>query len=407
MQSEEMYSPSLAKEGKGTSERIGDTLFTCPRCGSSKSVENNQSGETVCASCGFVVKNKRFVSRPRLKDSDDGDRKISGMGSPETFTLHDKGLLTEVSPKDMDGRGDPLSPKEKALARKLRGQQKRCRVSGDGERNLAIALIEIDRMGSQLGIPRDVREVASRIYREAADEGLVVGRSIEGVSSAALYIACRNCELPRTVSEIAELANIEEKETRQAYRALARDLDLNLPPLDATKYISKFGDKLGLSRETRRKALNLVRKVREKGLVSGKSPLITAAAALYIQAQLRTSWRESSGDSVLQKKIEQVIDIPQQTVSERCWEIAREFDFDIGFQSLMLAPIKGRSSSKQKNEDVEDAFGQTPLEGFADNGILGWIPALLDRESKHQREKEDDESETERNEQKNLEEFGR
>lgn len=68
-------------------------------------------------------------------DRDEGGE-VVGVGLPENPALHDKGLPTEVSSQNKDAHGNTLSPKRRALARKLRKWQKRCRVSGDGERNL-------------------------------------------------------------------------------------------------------------------------------------------------------------------------------------------------------------------------------------------------------------------------------
>jgi len=62
-------------------------------------------------------------------------------------------------------------------------------VSDADERNLAYALSELDRMSSRLGLPKKVRETAAVIYRQVnLYKHLVRGRSIEGVSSAALYV---------------------------------------------------------------------------------------------------------------------------------------------------------------------------------------------------------------------------
>ena len=44
-------------------------------------------------------------------------------------------------------------------------------------------------MASALGLPRNVRETAAVVYRDAVDKNLIRGRSIEGVAAAALYAA--------------------------------------------------------------------------------------------------------------------------------------------------------------------------------------------------------------------------
>jgi len=44
---------------------------------------------------------------------------------------------------------------------------------------------EIDRMVSALGVPKPVKETASVIYRQALEQDLIRGRSIEGVARPA------------------------------------------------------------------------------------------------------------------------------------------------------------------------------------------------------------------------------
>jgi len=94
----------------------------------------------------------------------------------------------------------------------LRKWERRIRISNATERSLATALSELDRLSSGMGLPRMVRETAAMIYRKAALKNLVRGRSIEGVTSAALYAACRQCNVPRTLDEIAVSSRLSRKE---------------------------------------------------------------------------------------------------------------------------------------------------------------------------------------------------
>ena len=122
--------------------------------------------------------------------------KRSRVGAPMTFTIHDKGLSTMIDWRNRDSYGRAISSKNRAQLYRLRKWQRRIRVSNATERNLAFALSELDRMASALGLPRNVRETAAVVYRDAVDKNLIRGRSIEGVAAAALYAACRQCNVP-------------------------------------------------------------------------------------------------------------------------------------------------------------------------------------------------------------------
>lgn len=100
------------------------------------------------------------------------------------------------------------------------------------ERNdLEFALSELDRMSSALGLPKDVRETAVVVYRKALSKNLIRGRSIESVVAAALYAACRQLGVPRTLNEITKCSRVGRKEISRSYTFIAREVSLNLMPL--------------------------------------------------------------------------------------------------------------------------------------------------------------------------------
>ncbi len=57
---------------------------------------------------------------------------------------------------------------------------------------------------------------------------MIKDRSIEGVTAAAIYLACRECGVPGTLDEISEAAGIERKEIGRAFRAVTRGHGINL-----------------------------------------------------------------------------------------------------------------------------------------------------------------------------------
>ena len=137
------------------------------------------------------------------------------VGAPLTYTIHDKGLSTTIDWHDRDIYGKSLSPGQKAQVYRLRKWQRRIRVSDATERNLAFALSEITKISNNLNFQKHP-ETASVIYRKAVKERLIRGRSIQGVTSAALYLACRQCGLPRTLDEIAQASPCTRKKSAAA-----------------------------------------------------------------------------------------------------------------------------------------------------------------------------------------------
>jgi len=295
----------------------------CPECKSEKLVRDYERAELVCAGCGFIIHDKIMDMGPEWRAFDQEQRERRGrVGAPMTFTIHDKGLSTMIDWRDRDSHGKDLTPKRRAQIYRLRKWQRRIRVSDATERNLAFALSEIDRMSSHLGLPRNVREAAAVIYRRAVEERLIRGRSIEGVAAAALYAACRECKVPRTLDEIADVSRVTKKEIGRSYRFIARELLIHLRPTSPTDYIPRFGSELGLSGEVQSKAIELLKEATKKGLTSGRGPTGVAAAAIYIASVLY-------GERRTQRDVADVARVTEVTVRNRYKELCEKLGLNV------------------------------------------------------------------------------
>lgn len=295
----------------------------CPECGSTQLVKDFDRAEVICAKCGLVVQEEIIDQGPewRVFESDDRNSK-SRVGSPTTYTIHDKGLSTMIDWRNRDIYGRDLSPKRRAQIYRLRKWQRRIRVSDAMERNLSFALSEMDRLASYLGLHRNIREDAAILYRKALSEGLIRGRSIESVTAACLYIECRRQEIPRTLDEIAEHSRIEKKDIGRSYRFLAKELDINLSPTNPVNYIPRFGSELGLSGETQKKAKEILEKAMKKGLTSGRGPMGVAAGALYIVG-IQCNERRT------QKEISKVAKVTEVTIRNRYKELEEKLGITV------------------------------------------------------------------------------
>lgn len=242
------------------------------------------------------------------------------VGAPSSFAISDKGLTTDIDWRNKDFNGRIIPEQNRAQMYRLRKWNRRMRVSRQGERNLALALSELDRESSKLGIPRSVREDAAVIYRDSAKNNLIRGRSIEGVVAASIYTACRRCNIPRTLDEIAEVSKVSKKQIGKNYRFLARKLNIKLKPTSPTDYIPRFATKLGLSGEVQSKSIDIINKSVDNGLSCGKSPTGMAAAALYIASILL-------GERITQKDISEVTGVTEVTIRNRYKELS---EMDIG-----------------------------------------------------------------------------
>jgi transcription initiation factor TFIIB len=286
----------------------------CPECGG-RLLTDDEHGETVCEDCGLVVEEGSVDRGPewRAFDAREKDEK-SRVGAPTTNMMHDKGLSTNIDWRDKDAYGNALGAKQRKKMQRLRKWNERFRTRDSKERNLKQALGEIDRMASALGLPENVRETASVIYRRALDENLLPGRSIEGVSTAAVYAAARQAGVPRSLDEITDVSRVEKSEIARTYRYVVRELGLEVKPADPESYVPRFVSDLELSEESERRARQLLANAKEQGVHSGKSPVGLAAAAVYAAALL-------TNEKTTQAAVSEVADISEVTIRNRYHEL--------------------------------------------------------------------------------------
>jgi transcription initiation factor TFIIB len=302
------------REQDRTDSQETESSVTCPECSGSL-VTDEEHGETVCADCGLVVETDEIDHGPewRAFNSSERDSK-SRVGAPTTQMMHDKGLSTNIGWQNKDAYGKSLSSSQREKMQRLRTWNERFRTRDSKERNLKQALGEIDRMASALGLPENVRETASVIYRRALSEDLLPGRSIEGVATAALYAAARQAGTPRSLDEIATVSRVEKMELTRTYRYVVRELKLEVKPADPEQYVPRFASDLDLSEESSRQARELLRASREQGVHSGKSPVGLAAAAVYAAALL-------TNETVTQSEVSEVANISEVTIRNRYKEL--------------------------------------------------------------------------------------
>jgi transcription initiation factor TFIIB len=276
-------------------EKVSEEL-RCPECGSTDLIRDYDVGEIVCERCGYVISTSLFDQGPEWRAFDEEQReKRTRVGAPLTWTIHDKGLSTVIDWHDSDIYGRKLKPDEKAHIYRLRKWHRRSKVSGATERNLAFALSELTKVAYKLNLPKNVLETSSVIYRQIVRKRLIRGRSIQGVAAASIYMACRQCNVIRTLEDVAKASNISKKEGGRNYRFLLRRLDTKVTPVNPHNYVSKFVNQLSLSGGTESLAIDILAIASKLKLTSGRGPAGIAAAATYI-ASLLTDERRTQGE---------------------------------------------------------------------------------------------------------------
>lgn len=366
-------------------KKIKQTKRKSSNCDHKNTYTDHTRGETVCVNCGMVMKSKVIDQGPEWRVFNESDRKKIRAGLPSSPSIYDKGLSTEFYPNRKDARGSPLSPKMRESFRRYKKWDNRNKVQEGDHRNFAKAFNELDRICSQLKLPRSIKNKAAVLYRCMRKQKLTDGCSINGVISACVYAVCRKDEIPIIQDELLDVASLRRKmsdgvtkkfkcdecgtvkicdedeyfttykcrcgkvytdldrfdfeysidkerelidagELRRCFKRI-HQLDIEIPTPSARTYVPKFTSELGLSTKVIAKANKLIKVIEKNGLLMGKNPLGIAGACLYIISKVNKI-------NISDEKIGNVCHITDVTIKERMDEIISGLNFRQKFPNV-------------------------------------------------------------------------
>ena len=279
-------------------------------------ITDSESGEVVCSNCGIVITDKsEDITNPEWRAFTAEERnERARTGAPTSLAKHDRGLATIISKTGRDASGQKLDTAMHSTYKRLRTWDYRISHYGSLDRNLFQAFSRLDALKDKLGLSDTIIEKTAYIYRKAEDKGLVRGRTISGMVTAAIYIACREIGTPRTLKEIAAISDIKRKNIALCCRLLIGELDLKVPTADPMKCIVKIANKANLSETITRQAMNIMTEIIKSKISAGKHPMSFAATVLYLSS-LR------AGGNITQLDIAKAAGVTEVTIRNRIKEL--------------------------------------------------------------------------------------
>ena len=175
----------------------------CSACRSQIVITDYECGEVVCSRCGVVVDRLESSAAQewRAFNLDEFYRR-SRTGGATSLARYNKGLITTI--------GNSKYHKRNGLNfDRIRIWDFRIQAAND--RSLKQALPELEHLKESLGLSDTIIEKSAYFYRKASRMNLIKGRTVSSVVAASVYLACRELETPRTLSEISDCSNVERK----------------------------------------------------------------------------------------------------------------------------------------------------------------------------------------------------
>jgi len=294
---------------------------SCPECKSTL-VDDMQNGEIICSGCGVIVADQIADFGPETISSNLEDKmKLARATGQTTYSQHDLGITTEISLGTKDFSGKTINHEVANQMHNLRKWQQRIRVSSPRERRLANVLAKMGKTCDSLNLSKNVLETASMIYRNLDGHVDVKGKSVVSITAATIYMACKQCDVIRSLEEIcrgicpSKDVKSKTKLAARYYRTMIMEMgQFTAPVVTMDKYISKIANMTQTEVRVERLALEIAEKTKDSSISDGKDPNGIAAAYLYVASVLL-------GQNVLQRDVSSVAGVTEVTIRNRVKEI--------------------------------------------------------------------------------------
>lgn len=285
----------------------------CNECGGSNIVTDESRGEKICGDCGMVLEDRMINRGTEWRAYNREEFNKRARTETSSYSMSDD-LSTFIGFENRDAMGQVLSADRQSQFYRMRKWQMRIRTHDSKDRNLSRANQELERLCSQLDVPRSVKETGGQLYKKAFEAGVIRGYPIESMVAACVYAAARIRRVPRTLDEISQASRITKKRVAQSYRILVTRMNIRIPLARAKDFLVRMGTELGMSGACQRFAAEIVDDAESKKLTIGKDPSGLAAASLYLAGIIR-------GEKRTQQAIAKVAHVTEVTIRHRHKEL--------------------------------------------------------------------------------------
>jgi len=185
--------------------------------------------------------------------------------------------------------------------------------------NLERALTTIDDLSESIGISSNARATATTLYQQILEEHSVLyGWHIETAACACLFLACKiEKEGVSPAALASQYENVEEKTLLRRAKQLRTELGLEYVDLvNPIQYVERYTEELGAGEDIQTRAEEILEKIVDTHLVSGRNPRAVTAGAIYNAA---IDYNKNH-TQITQSEIADVADVTEVTIRNRYQE---------------------------------------------------------------------------------------
>jgi len=188
------------------------------------------------------------------------------------------------------------------------------------ERSVYKVFLEIQNVCARNNIPSKITNEAKSIYKIVSSTKISRGTNREGIIASCVYFACKECDVPRSSKEIADMfgisSNVMTKGVKKCQEIIHMDKK-NKNRISKTKstkpydFINRFCNKLEINDEDIEKILKICKMTVKYNIISENTPPSIASGCIYY-------FTKRTKNDITKKDISDICKISEVTINKCC-----------------------------------------------------------------------------------------
>ncbi|KAK4519825.1 uncharacterized protein ATC70_010068 [Mucor velutinosus] len=294
----------------------------CHNCGSDRTESDSASGTSYCVDCGTVLEENTIVAEVTFGETSGGKAVLQGSYAGESGRIAGGGLF---------GRNRGREGQEQAIEN---------------------GRIKISSLAHAVRLPERYREAAQRYYNLAVVNRFTRGRRSDHVAAVCLYAVCRTEKSSHMLIDFSDILQVNVFTLGATFLKLCRVLNLSLPHVDPSIYISRFAVALDFGDYTQRVAQDAVRltqRMDRDWITSGRRPAGVCGACLLMAARMNGFRRTT-------KEMTYIVKVADVTIQKRLYEFNQTESAQLSVHDFRTLWLEKRADppSFQKNRKIQE-----------------------------------------------------
>ena len=215
-----------------------------------------------------------------------------------------------------------LPPEDKAKFKRM----KKLHLNLPGKNNTDRAKIIFKNIINEIKPPPNIKTKAATIFLKSLKKKLAHVHGYEAIIGAAIFIACGINKHTESITEISEKISISKNKIFRCYQLLIKELDIKVNiDFKPEEFVPRICSRVKAHMKIEGKAIEIIKKFKDKKNISGKDPKGIAAGAIYFVSEREHRNNPQEYKKITQKELSSAGGVATLTVRNRYKEIEQHY----------------------------------------------------------------------------------